>query len=1035
MMKKVFTAMFALLLLATTVQAQRSNRARMDFTRNVQTEQAAASATNMRQASPAMTPKKAIALKATSAEVSTFPFVESFENGTSFWSFIDGDGDGYNFNFGAYQNAHSGGNVAYSESYVSSYYSGQALTPDNWIISPKMVIPEDSQLKLSWWHMILDGEYCAEKYSVYIATENTVAAMTANASNCKFTYTGTPSDTIWNSPTPIDLSEYAGSAIYIAFRHYDCTDQYVLMIDDVVIAPEGTPIADISGDTYAEVNGNATLNAIAISGDNLTYTWASTLGTVTATGSNASIAYTAAGIDTVTLTVSNGSTSATYTHLVTVIDCGESDLPYFDGFEAGHFMCWSIDDLDSNQDVYWQVMNGGYEGSYCAAINYTESAGDNWLITKQLSIPRADAIELSFYYAVRSEMYPEDFEVLISRTGNQPADFTTVLFSDTAADNTDWRRVSIDLSEYTTSDVYIAIHHRSTDAWTLYIDNFYVGEPLPPTITINAPSSALSTETVNLTATITSFEEVVDNNIAWTIGNTTLYGPSIDYQWDEETGDYEYSVKYHDSFGTDSVNGTIHIINCSTPISEFPYSLSFGSTQVCWEYEGWEPYNGNNISYLISEATADDESQISHTFSTNIYAIPGGDAPQYELELWLANIGAASFKLEATDVDAGTTTTITSGELNIGTYFAPQRYDLSAFAGKNIRFSGTHTGDTSTGVAIQYMYIRPIEAPSVYITVPTEGRTGTDIELTSIVASAINATYQWTIEGASPATATTANATATWSAAGTYTVTLTVTNAVGSNSDTATITIWDCSQPISQFPTTQDFEEGLGCWETWRAEETDQQSNFGLLYNSNIAYRGNYCFTFDPYAQVEFDYTQYLISPELNLGGVDRGIEFYVSKYQEYAAVPFEVRYSTTDNRNTSFNNVARASGGNFTGFSRFNAVIPANAKYVAITYTGSQAQGYLFIDDITFLAAAPTELTGIESANTVQVSLFPNPATSVLNIQADGLRQVEVLDINGRVLLTSTEATIDLSTLANGMYMVRTITTDGIAINKIVKQ
>jgi hypothetical protein len=62
-------------------------------------------------------------------------------------------------------------------------------------------------------------------------------------------------------------------------------------------------------------------------------------------------------------------------------------------------------------------------------------------------------------------------------------------------------------------------------------------------------------------------------------------------------------------------------------------------------------------------------------------------------------------------------------------------------------------------------------------------------------------------------------------------------------------------------------------------------------------------------------------------------------------------------------------------------------------------------------------------------VKVFPNPAFDLLQIEwssGSGQKMVEVMDVNGRVLQTltfmesSVTSTVDLSTCAEGIYLVR---------------
>ena len=71
-------------------------------------------------------------------------------------------------------------------------------------------------------------------------------------------------------------------------------------------------------------------------------------------------------------------------------------------------------------------------------------------------------------------------------------------------------------------------------------------------------------------------------------------------------------------------------------------------------------------------------------------------------------------------------------------------------------------------------------------------------------------------------------------------------------------------------------------------------------------------------------------------------------------------------------------------------------------------------------------------------VSIYPNPAISVLNLSSTGISdfEVSILDITGKVIKTERMLdqtfTFDVSDLASGMYMLRMVSHDG--ASKVVK-
>ena len=77
----------------------------------------------------------------------------------------------------------------------------------------------------------------------------------------------------------------------------------------------------------------------------------------------------------------------------------------------------------------------------------------------------------------------------------------------------------------------------------------------------------------------------------------------------------------------------------------------------------------------------------------------------------------------------------------------------------------------------------------------------------------------------------------------------------------------------------------------------------------------------------------------------------------------------------------------------------------------------------------------GINQADEVGLDIYPNPTNGIVNIETEGLQKVEVLDITGRVVMTTNESSVNMSNLSNGIYMVRVTTMNGISTQKVVKK
>ena len=74
--------------------------------------------------------------------------------------------------------------------------------------------------------------------------------------------------------------------------------------------------------------------------------------------------------------------------------------------------------------------------------------------------------------------------------------------------------------------------------------------------------------------------------------------------------------------------------------------------------------------------------------------------------------------------------------------------------------------------------------------------------------------------------------------------------------------------------------------------------------------------------------------------------------------------------------------------------------------------------------------------AANVECALWPNPASTQLHIDCSAaLRQVQVLDLSGRVLSTTADRQVDVQALPAGLYLLRVVTANGVSVKKFIKQ
>lgn len=81
----------------------------------------------------------------------------------------------------------------------------------------------------------------------------------------------------------------------------------------------------------------------------------------------------------------------------------------------------------------------------------------------------------------------------------------------------------------------------------------------------------------------------------------------------------------------------------------------------------------------------------------------------------------------------------------------------------------------------------------------------------------------------------------------------------------------------------------------------------------------------------------------------------------------------------------------------------------------------------------------GDENFVTLNTKIYPNPAQNIVNVEVDGLTEIEVYDINGRFLIkkqmSENKNSMDISSLSKGIYILKVSTGNGIGNFKIIKE
>ena len=426
------------------------------------------------------------------------------------WMIVDNDGDSYNW----YQYTVSGSTVAHTGTYcaasasyindkkgISDFRNGNstrgALTPDNWLITPRLSIVSGDEL--NYWIGAQDPNWPAEHYSVKISTTNNeLSSFTTTL------FSETLADGDWHNRI-LDLSAYAGQNIYIAFQHHNCTDQFILKLDDVLMPPLAAPlvygnitgrvrkagsdeniegaVVSIAGRTFTTLaDGNYHFENIVCDTYQLTatatgyknYAAAVTIPENTTLTHNIFMDYAQlyAPVTTYNLSVVTGSsTSASLTLQNTgtaAIDwTADSGIWGGDMFPDGP-LNEDFEDLDitgwtGSVAYYSDIYTGyGYNSNHTWVFAADGASSPQYIITPQLRVDSSS--NLGFWYKQFNNS-SESFSVKVSTTDNNIASFTQTLASIGPLTDTNWYQFSQSLAAYAGQDIYICFYYPRADGY------------------------------------------------------------------------------------------------------------------------------------------------------------------------------------------------------------------------------------------------------------------------------------------------------------------------------------------------------------------------------------------------------------------------------------------------------------------------------------------------------------------------------------------------------------------------------------------
>lgn len=180
-------------------------------------------------------------------------FTEGFEAGIpADWTVIDANNDTYTWiNTGSVTTTwpyYAGMTIEWYRTGADAIVSGSyingvgALTPDDYIVTPQVNLAAGSTF--SFWAAATDANYAADHFGVFVSddmsnwtmvNEWTMTAKGDRIAGGRESRDGNGAKLGNWYNFSVDLSAFAGQK-YIAIRHFNCTDQYILCVDDVELS-------------------------------------------------------------------------------------------------------------------------------------------------------------------------------------------------------------------------------------------------------------------------------------------------------------------------------------------------------------------------------------------------------------------------------------------------------------------------------------------------------------------------------------------------------------------------------------------------------------------------------------------------------------------------------------------------------------------------------------------------------------------------------------------------------------------------------
>jgi PKD repeat protein len=475
----------------------------------------------------------------------------------------------------------------------------------------------------------------------------------------------------------------------------------------------------------------------------------------------------------------------------------------------------------------------------------------------------------------------------------------------------------------------------------------------------------------------------------------------------------------------------------------------------------WAPHGGQRCGICFAATTPPNNDwlispQVSLQNNSSITFWAKSATDQYGLERFKVLVST-------TNNSTGSFTTISSGSyVEVPTTWTEYTYDLGAYNNDDIYIAIQCVSYDAFGFMIDDIVIETESGSTGSAPVANFYGTPTNVSAGGQVSFHDQSTntptgWAWTFPGGSPGTSGSQNPTITYNTAGTYNVSLTASNTYGSDNETkyGYITV----------------TTGGGDCETLHYPLVGSETLYGVDGGTGYVSGNN---SYGDLAKADFfshTGTDYVTEITVHLGAVEGtsgNVVFTV--WSNSGGSPGSVLGSKSVSMATLSSNFS-AIGDSYTvtmdspiavtGDFFVGVVLPTTGSTFAVT-TNTEGDGantawemfsdgdwYEYSSDNSWGIALTNaifpeicpDLTSSEIDNNNVITVFPNPTNGIVNINTGNLNaeqtNIRIMNINGQVLsseikVQNNQITIDLSTMAEGLYFLHLETAENTYVYKI---